>query len=93
MKLNGKYKLRKVSDTYVVVKLGGGSLNLSKLITINETGAFIFNKLKEETTMDELVDAIVAEYDIDEAGARSAAETYVNKLVELDIVERQAGDD
>ena len=88
MKLNGKYKLRKVSDTYVVVKLGGGSLNLSKLITINETGAFIFNKLKDEISMDELVAAIVAEYEIDEAGARGAAENYVTKLVELGIAER-----
>ena len=31
MRLNGKYKLRKVSDTYVVVRLGGESLDLSKL--------------------------------------------------------------
>lgn len=89
MKLNGKYKLRKVSDTYVIVRLGGGeALNLSKLITINETGAFIFNKLAEEISMDDLVAAILAEYEIDEAGARNAAETYVSKLVELGIAER-----
>lgn len=88
MKLNGKYKLRKVSDSYVVVKLGGGSLNLSQLITINETGAFIFNQLQKEVTMDELVAAILAEYEIDEAGAREAAETYVDKLVEMGIAER-----
>ncbi len=89
MKLNGKYKLRKVSDTYVIVKLGRGqSLNFSKLITINETGAFIFNKLAEEISMDELVAAIVAEYEIDETGAREAAETYIKKLVDLGIAER-----
>ena len=38
--------------------------------------------------MDELVAAIVAEYDIDEEGARKAAETYVDKLVELGVAER-----
>ena len=88
MRLNGKYKLRKVSDTYVVVRLGGESLDLSKLITVNETGAFIFEKLKNDISMDELVAAIVAEYDIDEDGARKAAETYVDKLVELGVAER-----
>ncbi len=88
MRLNGKYKLRKVSDTYVVVRLGGESLDLSKLITVNETGAFIFEKLKNDISMDELVAAIVAEYDIDEEGARKAAETYVDKLVELGVAER-----
>ncbi len=88
MRLNGKYKLRKVSDTYVVVKLGGSELNLSKLITVNETGAFIFEKLKNDISMDELVAAIVAEYDIDEEGARKAADTYVDKLVELGVAER-----
>ncbi len=88
MKLKGKYKLRKVNDTYVVVKLGGGQLNLSKLITINDTGAFIFNKLTEEISMDELVKAITEEYEIDEAGAAEAAEKYVSKLVEMGIAER-----
>lgn len=89
MKLNGKYKLRKVSGTYVIVKLGGGEvLNFSKLITINETGAFIFNKLADEISMDELVAAMLDEYEIDEAGAREAAEAFVSKLVELGIAER-----
>lgn len=89
MKLNGKYKLRKVSGTYVIVKLGGGeTLNFSKLITINETGAFIFNKLAEEISMDELVGAMLDEYEIDEAAAREAADSFITKLVDLGIAER-----
>ena len=89
MKLNGRYRLRKVGDTFIVVKLGGGqSVNFSQLITVNETGAFIFKKLEGETTMDELVAAIMEEYEIDETGAREAAETYVNKLVDLGIAVR-----
>ena len=89
MKLNGRYRLRKVGDTFVVVKLGGGqSVNFSQLITVNDTGAFIFNQLEKEITMDELVAAIMGEYEIDEAGAKEAAETYVNKLVELGIATR-----
>ncbi len=89
MKLNGKYKLRKVNDTYVVVKLGGGAeLNLSRLVTVNETGAFIFNKFAEGIDMDSLVEALTNEYEIDEEGARSAAESYVGRLVELGIAER-----
>lgn len=87
MKLNGKYKLRKVNDSYVVIKLGGGQLNLSKLITINETGAFIFNKLVEEISMEDLIKALTEEYDIDEAGAKSAADVYLKKLVDLGIAE------
>lgn len=87
MKLNGKYKLRKVNDSYVVIKLGGGQLNLSKLITINETGAFIFNKLAEEISMENLIKALTEEYDIDEAGAKSAADVYLKKLVDLGIAE------
>lgn len=87
MKLNGKYKLRKVNDSYVVIKLGGGQLNLSKLITINETGAFIFNKLAEEISMEDLIKALTEEYDIDEAGAKSAADVYLKKLVDLGIAE------
>lgn len=89
MKLNGKYRLRKVGDTYIVVKLGGGqSVNFSRLITVNDTGAFIFKQLENGTDMDSLVAAIMGEYEIDEAGAREAAETYLTKLVDLGIAER-----
>ncbi len=89
MRLNGKYRLRKVGGTYIVVKLGGGqSVNFSRLITVNDTGAFIFKQLENEITMEELVSAIMGEYEIDEAGAREAAETYVAKLEELGIAER-----
>ncbi len=88
MKLNGKYRLRKVGDTYVVVSLGDGqAINFSKLITLNETGAFIFEQLDKDVTMDQLVDAITGEYDISPEDARSAAETYITKLKELGIAE------
>ncbi len=89
MKLNGKYRLRKVGDTYIVVRLGDGqSVNFSRLITVNDTGAFIFKQLENGTDMDSLVAAIMGEYEIDEAGARDAAETYLTKLVDLGIAER-----
>ena len=89
MKLNGKYRLRKVGDTYIVVRLGDGqSVNVSRLITVNDTGAFIFKQLENGTDMDSLVAAIMGEYEIDEAGARDAAETYLTKLVDLGIAER-----
>lgn len=87
MKLNGKYRLRKVNDSYVVVNLSGGELNLSRLITVNETGAFIFEKLAEEISMDELVDAIMEEYDIDRDGALNAAQTYVKKLADMGMAQ------
>ncbi len=89
MKLTGKYRVRKVGGTYIVVKLGAGQdVNLSQLITLNETGAFIFNKIADEISMDDLVSAITEEYDIDSQSALEAAETYVNKLAELGIAER-----
>ncbi len=89
MKLNGKYRVRKVGGSYIVVRLGEGQdVNLSKLITLNETGAFIFNRITEGMEADGIAAAITEEYDIGPEAALEAVNTYIDKLGELGIVER-----
>jgi hypothetical protein len=50
------------------------------MITLNETGAFLWERLTEETTEDALVQALLAEYDVDETTARNAVVNFVKKL-------------
>ena len=56
------------------------------LVTCNEVGAFIWKTLENGATMDELVAAILDEFETDEQTARSDAEEFVAKLKEINAV-------
>ena len=79
MKLKEGFLLREVAGQFVVLP-SGDELNLNLMITLNETGAFLWEKLQEETDEAGLVAALLAEYDVDEATAKQAVANFVAKL-------------
>jgi hypothetical protein len=48
MKAKNGFVLRKVADNYIIVAAGRTSLDFSKVINLNETGAFLWNLLEKE---------------------------------------------
>lgn len=79
MKLKDGFILRSVAGQSVVLPTGG-DLDLNMMITLNDTGAFLWEKLENETTEENLVIALLAEYDVDEATAKAAVAAFVEKL-------------
>ena len=81
MKLKQGFILRTVAGETVVLP-SGDELDLNMMITLNDTGKFLWEKLETGAEMDELVAGLLAEYDVDEATARAGAERFVAKLNE-----------
>ena len=79
MKLKEGFILRKVAGQTVVLP-SGDELDLNMMITLNETGAFLWERLQEETNEDALVAALLGEYDVNEETARKAVQAFVQKL-------------
>lgn len=79
MKLKDGFLLRQVAGKNVVLP-GGGDLDLNMMITLNGTGAFLWERLQTETDEDGLVAALLGEYDVDEATARKSVTAFVKKL-------------
>jgi hypothetical protein len=86
MKLKNGFILRQVAGQTVVLP-GGDALDLNMMITLNETGAFLWERLTEETNEDALVNALLAEYDVDEETARKAVIAFVQKLYDNGFME------
>ena len=57
------------------------------MISLNETGKTLWEKLEEGSDIDGLVKALLAEYDVDEATARQGAEGFVKKLSDNGFLE------
>ena len=78
MKIREGFILRDVAGDTIAMPCG--DMELNGMITLNETGAFLWKLLETETTIEELTAALIKEYSIDEATAKAAAEGFVEKL-------------
>ena len=86
MKLKDGLILSQVGGQAVVLPVND-DLDLNTMIKLNETGAFLWERMQEETSEAALVAALLAEYDVDEATARSCVERFVGKLREHGLLD------
>ena len=81
MKIDKDFTIQKVGVSFVAVPVGETSKTFHGMIRLNETGAFLWNKMTEaDQTEDSLVAALLEEYDVDEATARSDVQKLVTAL-------------
>ena len=79
MQINQDFTIQKVGGSYVAVAVGETSKKFHGMIRLNETGAFLWKRMAErDTTEEELVDALLAEYEID----RNTAAEDVRRMIE-----------
>lgn len=62
MRVKQGFVLRKVAKRYVAIPVGSTIKEYSGLVQLNETGFFLWNHLKQETSEMELAEALTAEY-------------------------------
>ncbi|MBR5020108.1 MAG: PqqD family protein [Oscillospiraceae bacterium] len=79
MKIKDGFLLRQVAGQNVVLP-DADALDLNMMITLNGTGAFLWEHMQAETTEEALVKALLAEYDVDEATAKTAVSGFIRKL-------------
>ena len=86
MKLKNGFVLRKVAGQTVVLP-AGENLDLNMMITLNDTGEFLWTKLEREVTEDDLVAALLQEYDVDEQIAKQAVQGFIATLERHEFLE------
>jgi len=88
MKTKKGFKLRNVCGENIIVAEGIENIDFSRIISMNESAAFLWNKIQgKDFNADTLVEMILEEYDIDKDTARSDIEQLVKKWQEAGIVE------
>ena len=80
MKIKDSYVLSEIGDSFIDVPTGADTVDLNGMITLNETGAFLWEKLKEDKTREELADEILKEYNIDRETVLSDIDEFAEKL-------------
>jgi hypothetical protein len=80
MRLVEGFVLRQTLDEWIAVPCGQSALRMSGLVSMNETGAFIFSALQQEHTEDTLKSLLLDNYDTDEETAAQDVRYFVEYL-------------
>ena len=84
MKLNPKFLTHETKGEHITVSTAGTQFN--GLIRSNPTAAFIIETLKTDTTESELVDKLLAKYDVDRPTAEKDIADIISKLRSIGAV-------
>ena len=87
MKIKNGFVVRSIAGESVVVALGEASKNFNGIIKLNDTGRFLWDKLAVGCEQEELVEAILAEYDIDRETAEADIARFTETLKGANILE------
>jgi len=87
MRISKEFALREIAGNYIVVPFGEKAVNFNAMITLNETGAFLWKKIEEGKNQEELLDAMLEEYEVDSETAKAHIEKFCEKLKSAGILE------
>ncbi|MGM9552507.1 MAG: PqqD family protein [Clostridia bacterium] len=85
MKVKEGYILKKVMGSYMIISTVDES---SSMQTLNETGAFLWEHLTNDTNADMLCEKLTAEYDVDMETAKKDVEAFLSALEKSNLLEK-----
>lgn len=87
MKIKEGFLLRQVGENHVVVPVGAQTVDFRCILTLNEVGAFLWEKMTVDCSVADLVEAVLAEYDVAADVATVDVERYVASLREKNLLD------
>ena len=87
MKIASGFVRRTVGDSYMVVPVGTRTRDVQGVIALSESGALLWEKLEQGATEDELVETLLAEYEVERERAEADVKAFVDELRSNGILE------
>ena len=87
MKISNLFVLRSIAGEHLLIPTGAAASSVQGLISMNETGALLYNKLSAGSTQAELIAALTAEYDVSREKALTDIDAFVATLKSVGCIE------
>lgn len=87
MKIKNEYIMRKIAGETVIVPVGDAAARFSGMITLNETGEFIWTFLQEENSEGGLLNAMLEEFEVDRDRASADIASFLEILRKNNMLE------
>ena len=86
MKVSDQFILRTIADENILVPTGQIAFQIKGLIALSESGAMLYNRLKDGCSREDLVAALTAEYDVSEEEASRDTEAFLDQMRSMRIL-------
>ncbi|WP_418792212.1 PqqD family protein [Phosphitispora sp. TUW77] len=87
MKIKEGYLVREIADCHIVVPIGDKVIEFKGIMTLNDTGRFIWKCLSDDITYEQLLSAILDEYEVDEATAGADLDEFLENARQSGVLE------
>jgi hypothetical protein len=71
---------RKTGNEYVLVPITDNIADMNSVYTLNETGAFIWELIDGKRNVEEIISALITEYDIDYKSAEEDVFSFIGDM-------------
>ena len=90
MKIKSGFVLRNTAGEYVVMPTGKNISQFDGAIILNEVAAFVWEKMKESVSKEELLEYILSEFDVCEDRASADLNALLEKLNKYGVIEDES---
>jgi Coenzyme PQQ synthesis protein D (PqqD) len=77
---------RRIADEYVLVPIVGRGADLDAIFNLNRVGAFIWERLDGRSSGEQIVRALMEEFDVDSARAMDDYRGFMAQLLSIEAV-------
>ncbi len=89
MKIKSGFDMQDICGMHVIVATGMENIDFSKIINLNESAATMWEAVVDKDfQLEDLVKALTDEYEVDEATARTDAQSTLKQWTEIGLIEQ-----
>ena len=86
MKFKSEFIVRQIAGEWFAFPLGRKEIQFDGMLSLNETGLFLWHLLEEGYDKDTMVKSMAQEYNISEELAQTDVEEYLSKLTQYGCI-------
>ncbi len=87
MKIKDGFELREVCGEYVILSSGMENIDFSKIISLNESAAFLWKVVQgKDFNEDLMIEALLGEYDVDRDTAANDVRQVIASWKEIGLI-------
>lgn len=89
LKIKEGYLMREIAGSYIVIPVGEKRVEFNGVLTLNDTGAFLWKKIESGADSEKaLSEALEEEYEVAKDVAEADAAEFIKKLEQKDLLDK-----
>lgn len=90
MKASDRFIYRTVAGEHLLIPTGEAAQKLRGLIALSESGALLYELLREGCSREALVDALTAQYDVGACEAAQDVDDFLAQMRQMDMLSEES---